>query len=126
MSKPQNNKHVTEIAYKKNIKKQSEMNAATLKQLRKQNVTEESVCKLEYFFYGENEQNAASLSKDLIELGYSSSYKKSVGDSTQYVITGWTSKLKMSNANVNKWTEQMCRLGYKYDCDFDGWGTDDF
>ena len=31
--------------------------------------------------------------------------------------------MQMSNEVVTKWVEQMCKLGYKFDCDFDGWGT---
>ena len=40
-----------------------------------------------------------------------------------FVITGWTSPIKMDENTVLNWTKDMCEVGYKYDCDFDGWGT---
>ncbi|MFC3562039.1 ribonuclease E inhibitor RraB [Pedobacter jamesrossensis] len=33
-------------------------------------------------------------------------------------------KMKMTDEVVKQWTKQMCELGYKFDCEFDGWGTE--
>ncbi|MBL7829785.1 MAG: hypothetical protein JNK41_02060 [Saprospiraceae bacterium] len=30
----------------------------------------------------------------------------------------------MAEEVVKQWTKKMCELGYKFDCEFDGWGTD--
>jgi regulator of RNase E activity RraB len=29
----------------------------------------------------------------------------------------------MDDGTVQSWAKEMCELGYKFDCDFDGWGT---
>jgi len=102
------------------------MNKSIVSQLRKQNVTEEKQCKLEYFFYSDKETKGKELCKALISLGYTSDCRASAGDKRLFVINGWTNKITMSTSNISDWSEQMCQIGYKYDCDFDGWGTDDF
>jgi hypothetical protein len=40
------------------------------------------------------------------------------------VITGWTIKMAMVDSALIIWTKQMCDLGYKFDCEFDGWGAE--
>jgi regulator of RNase E activity RraB len=39
------------------------------------------------------------------------------------VITGWITEITIRDAAVLDWTREMCTLGFKYDCAFDGWGT---
>jgi hypothetical protein len=31
--------------------------------------------------------------------------------------------MPMETTNVINWTKQMCKIGYQFDCEFDGWGT---
>ena len=31
--------------------------------------------------------------------------------------------MKMDDQAVQLWTKEMSELGYKFDCEFDGWGT---
>lgn len=40
-----------------------------------------------------------------------------------FLYTGWTPRLTMSADVVQAWVRQMCDLGFKHDCQFDGWGT---
>jgi regulator of RNase E activity RraB len=47
----------------------------------------------------------------------------SAGSEKLFMVTGWTTIMKMENEILKNWTKQMCELGYKFDCDFDGWGT---
>jgi len=56
-------------------------------------------------------------------LNYEVEYDISAADKKLFVITGWTSKIKMSEEIVKQWVENMCNLGFKFDCEFDGWGT---
>lgn len=58
------------------------------------------------------------------KLNYSVHHGVSAGDKNLFIVTGWTTKMKMADGVVKQWTEQMCKLGYKFDCEFDGWGTD--
>ena len=59
-----------------------------------------------------------------MKLNYSVDYKVSSSNPKLFIISGLTTKIKMSDENVKIWVKQMCELGYKFDCEFDGWGTD--
>jgi regulator of RNase E activity RraB len=117
-------KFVTEDSYKKNKENQVNMAPQTLKQLRDLGVTETKELKLEYFFYTNSMDKAKSLADVIQKMNYNVKYGKSAGDKKLFVITGWTTKMVMSDLVVIDWTKQMCDLGYKFDCEFDGWGTE--
>ena len=117
-------KFVTEDSYKRNRDNQVRMAPQTLKQLRDLGVTETKELKLEYFFYTNAIDKAKSLAKYIQKMDYTVKYGKSAEDKDLFVITGWTSKMAMSDYTVIEWTKQMCDLGYKFDCEFDGWGTE--
>lgn len=119
-----NKKYVTVEAYKKNKENQTNMAPKTLKQLRDLGVTETKELKLEYFFYTNSIEKAKRFAEEIQKLTYTVKYGKSAGDKKLFVITGWTSKMKMSDSVVIDWTKKMCDLGYTFDCDFDGWGTE--
>jgi len=117
-------KFVTEDSYKKNRDNQIYMAPQTLKQLRDLGVTETKELKLEYFFYTITTDKAKSLADEIQKKDYTVKYGKSGGDKNLFVITGWTSKMAMSDSTVIEWSKQMCELGLKFDCEFDGWGTE--
>ena len=100
------------------------MTPQTLDALYKAGVPSERELKLEYFFYTNTLDKSTALASEIEKLNYKVSFGKSASDSSLFIITGWTNKMKMSEAIVGDWTSQMCDLGYKFDCDFDGWGTD--
>ncbi len=113
----------SEDAFRKNRAKQIAMAPETVAVLRTHGVTNDTNLKLEFFFYTDTNEKAAGLAKKLAALGYETHQKPSAHDPKQFLITGWTTKLKMSEESVVKWTAQMCDLGRENDCDFDGWGT---
>lgn len=117
-------KFVTEDSYKMNKDNQVRMSPQTLKQLRDLGVSETEELKLEYFFYTNNLTKAKNLTDEIQELNYTVKYCKSAGDKKLFVITGWTTKIAMADSTVIDWTKKMCDIGYKYDCEFDGWGTE--
>ena len=123
---PKSNKgqFVSETAFNRNLNKQMEGALQVLEQLRGLNVTKDKELKLEFFFYTNTEDKAAQLANEIEKLNYSVQYKLSASDKKLFVITGWTTKVKMTGEIVKQWVKQMCELGYKFDCDFDGWGTD--
>jgi regulator of RNase E activity RraB len=114
---------VSEQAFTDNLKKQVEMTPQTLALLRQSGVTEDMELKLEYFFYTNADEKAKKLADELAKLNYTVEHRLAVDSKTEFIITGWTTKMKMSEEVVKKWTKEMCELGYKYDCDYDGWGT---
>ncbi|MEM0926835.1 MAG: ribonuclease E inhibitor RraB, partial [Planctomycetota bacterium] len=114
---------VSESEHKQNRAKQITMAPQTMEQLRGYGVTDDSELKLEYFFYTNTKKKAESLAHELAELGYDGGHDVAAGDPSQFVITGWTTPMNMSDETVVEWTGKMCDLGQKFDCEFDGWGT---
>ncbi len=114
---------VSEQAFKSNFEKQTQMTPQTIKQLREYGIGETTSLKLEYFFYTNSHAKAEKLSLELEQLGYEVEFGKSAGDQNVFIITGWTNKILMSNETVLNWSKEMCQIGFKFDCDFDGWGT---
>ena len=118
-----NGQFVTEKAFGHNMTKQLQMVPQTMEQLRKIDVSADKELKLEYFFYTNTIDKAKRFASELEKLNYKVDHGQSAGDKKSFVITGWTTKMKMETHIVANWTKQMCELGYKFDCDFDGWGT---
>ena len=115
---------VTAQAFQDNLTRQTTMSPQTLAELRKHGVANTSRLKLEFFFYTNLLAKAERLANALKEKGYGVEYGTSASDKSVLVVTGWTTPLLMDDETVVSWTEQMTRLGYEHDCEFDGWGTD--
>lgn len=122
--KSKSRQFVSETAFNSNSDKQMQMTPQTLDQLRKFNVTADKELKLEYFFYTNTPDKAEKLASEIGKLNYTVQHGVSAGDKKLFIVTGWTTKMKMADEVVKQWTKQMCELGYKFDCEFDGWGTD--
>lgn len=117
-------RYVSESTFKKSVVKQKEMNSQTLTQLSKYGVDDKSQLSLEFFFYTDKQDKASNLAIELKKLNYGlETVDKSAGDPKIWVITGWTTPIKMDIGSVTNWTEKMCQIGFDNDCDFDGWGT---
>jgi hypothetical protein len=115
---------VSDRAFGGNLTRQVGMCSQTLDALRQHGVTNETQLRLEFFFYTNTPQKASALAASLRGRGYSVEHGPSTGGDRKFVVTGWTSKMRMDDATVAGWCETMCRLGFQHDCDFDGWGTD--
>lgn len=113
----------SENEYAKNRISQVTMTPQTVAQLRTYGVTDASQLKLEFFFYTNTKEKAESLSQKLTKLGYDSRNDHSASNKKEFVITGWTSRIKMDEKSVIDWSSRMCDLGHEHDCEFDGWGT---
>jgi len=114
---------VSEKAFEKNVEQQMSWTPQTLEQLRKYGASPEKELKLEFFFYTNTADKAAALAGDLLKRGYEVKHGPSASDPKIQVITGWTTRMPMSDGAVLDWTKDMCTVGYAHDCDFDGWGT---
>lgn len=113
----------TEAQFKENVVRQTTMTPQTLAQLYEYGVSEDSELKLEYFFYTNSENKAASLHKALVNLRYSGEYDQSASDDAIYIVTGWKTPIKMDNGSAVSRTESMCQIGFEHDAEYDGWGT---
>ena len=118
-----NKQFVSEPSFEQNVIKQIEMTPLTMKELRKIDVAEERELKLEYFFYTNSSQKANALAQELEKLAYQVEARQSASNKKLFVVTGWTTQMKMEDKIVASWTKKMCDLGYDFDCEFDGWGT---
>jgi len=118
-----NGPFVTETEFNSKREMQMQMVPPTLNQLRKLNGMTDKELKLEYFFYTNTADKAEQFAAEIEKLNYSVEHGVSAGDKNLFVITGWTTKMKMTDEAVEQWAKQMCELGYKFDCEFDGWGT---
>ena len=114
---------VTLEAFQKNVANQSAMTPQTVAQLRKLDVTPETELTLEFFFYTNAPDKAVALTNVLASKQYQVEHGPSASDKKLQVITGWTNKMRMHDANVLSWTKEMCQVGFEHDCEFDGWGT---
>ena len=114
---------VTRESFESNLENQKKMSPQTLEQLRKYNVAPEKELKLEFFFYTNTLTKAAALANALSTKQYQVAHKPSASNKKVHVITGWTDRMLMHNSTVVAWTEEMCKIGFEHDCEFDGWGT---
>jgi tetratricopeptide (TPR) repeat protein len=118
------NRYISESTFRKTIQMQKEMNSQTLTQLNKYGVNEDSILRLEFFFYTDKEDKASNLAIELKELDYSIEHVGAAADDSKlWSVTGWSTPMKMNLNSVTKWTEDMCRIAFEHDCEFDGWGT---
>ena len=106
-----------------NLDRQLIMTPQTVKQLRQHGVDEVKTMKLEYFFYTNTIEKAKALNEVLNTMGYSSEYGESAGDKKLFIVNGWTAPIQMSHNDLVEWTGEMCVVGHRADCEFDGWGT---
>lgn len=109
--------------YIENQKMQIQLAPEVLNHLRDYGLSDDKELKLEFFFYSKTQVNADALAHELTELKYEVETGKSAGSEKLILVTGWTVKMKMDDNTIQHWTEEMCDLGYRFDCKFDGWGT---
>ena len=119
----QSKRFVSEEAFETNLETQMAMTPQTLQQLRNYNIAPENRRQLEFFFYTNTVEKAVALAAELKDRNYEVDHRPSASDAKVQLITGWTTEITMSDTAVLDWTREMCTLGFKHDCDFDGWGT---
>jgi len=119
----EDSRFVTEKSFLLNSDKQVEGLPKILGVLREHYVDETNQRRLELFFYTNTIEKAKLFEHELKNRSYSVESKTSGHDDELFVITGWTTKMKIEENTLVNWVREMCELGYKYDCEFDGWGT---
>jgi hypothetical protein len=112
-----------QAAFERNLAKQTAWAPQTVEQLRRAGMRPGASLRLEYFFYAGNPVAGEALASVLQAKGYSSECAPAADGSPTFCITGWSNPLPMDEENVVRWTDEMCRLGFDHDCEFDGWGA---
>ena len=87
-------------AYAQSRAKQLKMTPQTMAQLRKYEVTDRTQLKLEYFFYTNTKDKAEGLLRKLVGMGYTANSDHSGRNKKQFVVTGWTTPMKMDDETV--------------------------
>ena len=55
-------------------------------------------------------------------MGYNTEVQESGSDKKIRIVAGSTAPIQMAIEKVLEWTEAMCNIGYKNDCEFGEWG----
>ena len=115
-------KYISAQQHEDNLSSQLATSPELVEQFRGFGITEDRTCKLEYFFYTNTSEKAAALSCALREIGYEAQTEESGPGKKIRVVAGATVPVLMATEKVLEWTKLMCTLGFKHDCEFDGWG----
>ncbi len=115
-------RYISEEQHKENLASQLATSPETMEQLRGFGIAEDRSVKLEYFFYTNAEEKAEALASELSGMGYVADFERSDNPKKIRIVAGASEPVQMSKERVLEWTESMCNLGYKHDCEFDGWG----
>ncbi len=113
---------LTEEKYNENLEKQLILTPSTLHVLEKHGVAFESYLKLEFFFITNKKAKARHLATALRDKDYSIEQIQK-NDKGDWFVSGWSTRVNMSKYSMLVWTQEMCEIGFKFDCSFDGWGT---
>lgn len=116
-------RYIGESTHEDNMEGQLQRAPQMLEALYKTGVTDETELKLEYFFYTNAEDKAERLIESLKNIGYTPEQRLAPDSETTRTITGWSHPVVMSKEKVSQWISDMCIIGFKEDCQFDGWGT---
>jgi len=119
----QQNTYFTANAHSKNVEKQTSGAAQILAQMRKGGITADRELALEIYFYTDTEEKASELAAALTDNDYAVKHGPSASDPKVFAVTGQTARMKMDETIVVDWAREMCELGFRHDCEFDGWGV---
>ena len=115
-------RYLSEEQHRENLSSQLATSPETMEQLRGFGIKEDRSVKLEYFFYTNSVNKAEALSSELGGIGYQAEFEKCDNPTKIRIVVGASEPVQMAEAQVLEWTEKMCNIGYKHDCEFDGWG----
>lgn len=78
---------------------------------------------IDFFFYTDTSEKAQKLSEELKKLNFEVSWHEFKMDRKIYSVVGSTDKMQNDEELLIYWSKFMCQLGYKFDCEFDGWSV---
>ncbi|MBD3420219.1 MAG: hypothetical protein GF398_08905 [Chitinivibrionales bacterium] len=116
-------RYVSKEDYEENVHTQIDMSTETLRHIREISGRRDSILKLEFFFYTDEQSKAELLAERLRSMKYELSVDSSADETHDFCISGWSTDMQMNGEILEVWVREMCELGYECDCEFDGWGT---
>jgi len=113
---------VSEERHRDHLDKMNEINARMLSDLGKYGVHDNSALSLNFYFVTDDSLKALGLAAELENTGYHTNpVHASPKDHTLWVITGNVASVSMDSSALNQWASSICEVGYKHDCEFQGW-----
>jgi len=114
-----NNTFFTKDIYDTEIR--LDVNTDVLERIHNDGVTTSDKLPIDFVFITDTEDKANSLKAALSSL-YTDYRNVEVSETNDFwEVNGITSAIGMSIDEINKWNEEMWDIGYKYDCQLDGW-----
>ncbi|HLF63232.1 MAG TPA: ribonuclease E inhibitor RraB [Saprospiraceae bacterium] len=110
------------MKHKNNKEGQSEATSVTVSYLLNFGVKCGDQRSLEFFFYTSDKDKAIKLS-DILQKEYGYEIYKLHKTLDKWAVIGLTTPQPILTEMVQEWAEEMCKLGDRYECEFDGWGT---
>lgn len=117
--KSDKDKFINAKDFKINLDSQDQKTSQVMNVMNKFNLTTEKESEIEFFFYAATKEKADQLASALQKLDYKVYVEK---HRDRFSISGWTTKMNIENERISYWAKHMCQIGYKFDCEFDGWG----
>ena len=113
---------VSEEDFQSNLESQDFKITRTFKVMSEFHLKAKEKIEIDFFFYTDTSEKAKRLSEALKKLNFDVSWYTPISNRNLYSVIGWTDKIENDEELLIYWSKFMCQLGYKFDCNFDGWG----
>ncbi|MCC6287212.1 MAG: ribonuclease E inhibitor RraB [Chitinophagaceae bacterium] len=104
-----------------NIEEQKGLNESSLKLLQNKRTSDLNDLQLEVYFYSDDESKLIALSEYLKNDDYHSDEVEESSSEGEYFLSSFAPPISADIEKLNELTEYLCRISYKYDCEFSGW-----
>lgn len=118
-----NSQFISEENFKNNLQSQNFKISRTLGVMSEFNLKAKEKLEIDFFFYTDTSEKAQKLSEELKKLNFEVSWHEFKMDRKIYSVVGSTDKMQNDEELLIYWSKFMCQLGYKFDCEFDGWSV---
>lgn len=96
-------------------------NTEQLEEIRAQGLPESSECSLDLAFVTNTNEKARRLVEELVKSGYKCEFSDQREGDRDIVIYGQAFGIKMNAEFLTAWTDGLCDLAAKHDCEFCAW-----
>ncbi|MCH7400834.1 hypothetical protein ACFOUP_12705 [Belliella kenyensis] len=100
--------------------KQIQETTSTLEEYFKKKA-EDIPSKLQYYFFSDSNEKIVTLGNVLLQMKNHISFDATEDSTSLFVVIGEIDNPNLSIAFMIEWTNNMCELGFKHDCEFGGW-----
>lgn len=111
----------SEMQHLTNRVDQVSRNKERIVELRENGISDSEAHKLIIYFTTDTEEKALDLIAELQRRGYNADWEPPKEDFPDYLVKGNTDEISMSEEVLSEWTNLMCDLAAKLDCEFADW-----